>query len=810
MIRPDIIIRRFKRNIGMKMVSIFCLSIAFACLVLLIAYAKFELSYDKFHAKADRIFRLTLEPKTGLPDARVYGDWRSLSKVVSGIESITRIGSIRQATFSFDNKTFNLSKAYFVDSLFFQTFSYPIKVGDTMNPFPNQNSVVVTAGFANKFFGSEDIIGKPIKVSSREGDDEKVYTIAGIMNDFPSNSHFKADLLMPIPKGYNFFLYNYFLLQTPGDIKTLPDKIVASFKKSESDTTQYPAISLQPITDIHLHSNKAREMERNGSYQSLIVLISAVVLILIIALINLSNNSRVLFLKNRDYYVLKRTHGATIGILVLEEIVQSIIMSLSIILFGFWFVFYLIKLIGIDVYSILSISQLISISAMFIATLVLVMVLPIIRYFIKDFFNRSRNTENTYLSKSKSLAMRGFIIAQVTISIFVIIMTIGVSKQMDYVLNTQLGGKMDGIIVLPMQPRKVVMNFDRFKEELLRDPKIIAVTAAMEPPAGAILDKTLVDFEGEKHENPIDIFCVDGDFFSFFNLNVLAGTMLPRHPYSFEWEMKNINITLSAQQGVKPPSDFQPPAEYSDHFLINRSALAELEIKSPEDAIGKRIRLTSHPVLDIIPGGRIVGVVDNYKYTSMFEKERPLIILQRRLFTSNFLIRYDTAFTKEALASIREKWEAINPDYPLNYNPLPETYQDIYYNEFNSQRFLSYFSMLSLLISALGLAVMMSFFIQYRIKEVGIRKVNGANTLDILVLLNRSLIGWILSSFCIASPIAYYVMSKWLQNFAYQTPISWWVFIGAGIVALLVALLTVSWQSIKAARMNPVDAIRYE
>ena len=438
------------------------------------------------------------------------------------------------------------------------------------------------------------------------------------------------------------------------------------------------------------------------------------------------------------------------------------------------------------------------------------MVLPVVRYFIKDFFSRNRNIENTFMSKKKSLAMRGFVIAQVTISIFVIIMTIGVSKQMDYVLSTQLGGKMDGIIVLPNQPTKVVKNFDRLKEELLRNPKIIAVTAAMEPPAGAILDKTIIEYEGEKHENPVDLFCVDGDFFSFFNLNVLAGTMFPRYPYTFDWESKNINITMLARQGIKAPIDFQPPAEYSDCFLINESALAELGIKSPADAIGKRIKLTSHPVLNIIPGGRIVGVVDDYKYTSMFEKERPLLIIERRMFISNFLIRYDTAYTNEVLASIRENWFKINPDYPLNYEPLPETYRNIYFNEFNSKRFLSYFSMLSLLISALGLTVMMSFFIRSRVKEIGIRKVNGANTIDILIFLNKNLISWILISFCIASPFAYYVMNRWLQNFAYQTSVSWWVFVSAGIIALFVALVTVSYQSIKAARMNPVDAIRYE
>lgn len=790
--------------------SIACLSIAFACLILIVAYAKFELSYDTFHSKGNRIFRLTTERKEGLPDARVYGDWKNFAKEIAGIESVTRIGTIRQATFSFDNKIFSLNKAYYVDSLFFQTFSYPIKVGDSVNPFPNQNSVVVSEEFALKYFYTENIIGKTIKIASTDSDGEKDYTISGIMNDFPSNTHFNAELLMPIPKDFDAYLYTYFLLQTPDDAKVLPKRIIEAIVKSGGDSTQQPVYRLQSITDIHLHSNKAREMERNGSYQSLILLISAVALVLLIALINLSNNSRVLFLKNRDYYILKRTHGATIGVLFLEELVQSLIMSLFIVLLGFWASYHLNSLLEIKAFSILSVTQLILMTIAFIALLVLVMVIPIVRYFLKDFFSRNRNVENTFLSKSKSLAMRGFIIAQVTISVFVIIMTIGVSKQMEYVLRTQLGGKMDGVIVLPTQPNSVVKNFDKFKEELLRDPKILAITAAMEPPAGAIRDYAEISYEGTTQQNPFDILCIDGDFFSFFDLNVLAGTMLPRYAYTYEWEEKNINAAILAKYGVKPTEDIKVPAEYSDCFLINKSAMKQLGASEANEVIGKRIRIASNPNLDIIPGGRVVGVVDDFKYTSMFDNERPLIILQRRMFTSNFLIRYDTAFTKDVIASVKDKWSKINPDYPLNYEPLPETYKNIYYNEFNTKRFLNYFSMLSLLISALGLVVMMSFFIRYRLKEIGIRKVNGASTTDILFLLNKDLIIWVLVAFGIASPIAYFTMNKWLQNFAYQTSVTWWVFVGAGAIALLVALITVSWQSIKAARMNPVDAIRYE
>ncbi|MHC1705541.1 MAG: ABC transporter permease [Tenuifilaceae bacterium] len=807
MIRPDIIIRRFKRNIGLKAVNIFCLSIAFACLIMLIAYVTFEKSYDKFHPNANRIVRLTESPRQGLIDARIYTnpEFHNFLSGIPGIETVCRIATIKQAVITVSNKRFNLNRFYYVDSSFFKVFNYKIKTGDQLNPIPTNRSIIVSENFARKYFGTEDIIGKTIKIAFHQVKGENDFTVSGIMYNCPDNSHFKAEALIAMPKDFQHFAYTYLQLQSD-DKSIMTEKLTAIYNEAETDSSQTRKIELQPITEIHLHSNKARELERNGSYQSMILIISAVLLIVLIALINLSNNSRVLFLQNRDYYVLKRTHGASIGIVILEEVVQILILSASIILIGFWFVYYLNKLLGINSFSILSVTDLIFISVLFALVLLIVMIIPVLRYFVKDFFSWNRNIENTFLSKSKSLAMRGFIIAQVTISVFVIIMTMGISKQMNYVLETQLGGDMDSIIVLPNQPEQALRNFDQLKEELLSDPKILGFTAAMEPPADAIKDRANFTLEGKEQESAIDILCIDCDFFNFFGLKVIEGNMLPRYPYSYNWEMHNVEAAIGMLPGVKP----EKLDEFSDNFLINRKALTQLGFSTPEEAIGKRIRLTNHPILDMIPGGKIVGVVEDFKYTSMFEKERPMLIMQRRLFIANFLIRYDPNYAKEALSSIREKWQKINPDYPFNYETLPETYKNVYYNEFNTKRFLTYFSLLSLIISSLGLVVMMSFYIRYRLKEIGIRKVNGAKTADILILLNKDLVVWVIIAFCIATPLAFFALKKWLQGFAYQTSISWWVFVGAGILALIVALITVSWQSLKAARMNPVDAIRYE
>lgn len=780
-------------------------------MLLLLAHVKFEFSYDQFHTNARRIARLTLEPREGLADARLYGNsTRDLPKSIPEVEAVSLIAPIRQGIIRVNDKSYNLTKAYLVDSLFFRVFSCTIKEGNRDNPLPSPQSIIVSETFKTKYLGSEPAMGQILEVVSRDMPVEQTYIISGVFEDFPANSHFRADVLAHLPNNYEHFFYTYLLLKNPDAIITVPDKLVALYKSKANDTTNLPKYNLQPVTQIHLHSNKAREMERNGNYQALLILISAVVMVLIIALINLSNYSRVIFLLNIDYYTLKRTHGATIGILIMEELIHALITSTIIVIFGFWVHIYLGRLLNVDSVGILSNAEIAFVCLAFISLLMLVMAIPVGIYFVRNMFTSITNLRQMQMRRTRITTMKGYIIVQVAISIFVIVLSLGISRQMDFVMDSQPGGRIEGIILLPDQPQKAIRNFDLLKTELLQNPKILGVTAAMEPPAGAIRDRSMIEFEGELQENPTDILCVDNDFFNVFDLRLKAGTMMPRYPYSFDWESKAINATFLAMGGYKPTVEFDFPNDFSDNYLINESALTQLGIKSPEEAIGKRVKLKDHPVLNIIPGGRVVGVVSDLMYTSFYEKERPLLILQRRMFADDLFIRYEAKSEAEAIKAIMEAWDKINPLVPLTYKPLHEAYREVYSNEYNSQRILAYFSLLCLLIASLGLAVMISYFIKYRIKEIGIRKVNGATSYNILKMLNTSIIRWVIAGLAIATPLAYITLKHWLKDFAYQVPLGWWIFVLAGAIALLVALLTVSWQTWRAARMNPVEAIRYE
>ena len=248
---------------------------------------------------------------------------------------------------------------------------------------------------------------------------------------------------------------------------------------------------------------------------------------------------------------------------------------------------------------------------------------------------------------------------------------------------------------------------------------------------------------------------------------------------------------------------------YREKYILNQSALNLLGIVNPKDAVGKRFRLNFF-LPDLFPEGEIVGVVPDFHYTNLHNAEKPLAITPRKMFNYCFMIGIDPAQRKKAVATVASAWQKINPEFPFQYEYMNDAYEKVYAGEYAQSRVLSLFAIISVLLSSLGVFALASFKIQRQEKEIGIRKVNGARNAEILLMLNRDFVKWVFIGFVIATPIAFYAMHRWLENFAYKTTLSWWIFALAGMMALGIALLTVSWQSCKAATRNPVEALRYE
>ena len=807
MIRPDILFRRFRRFPVLKAVSIACLSVSLACMLLVAAFAKHEISYDTFNPNPDRLYRLTVSHGEDLPDARCWGSWMGeLPPYVPEIERVTCVGRAREMSVVINNVVWPLRQAFFVDSTFFTTFRYKLISGDSAKALASPRNVIVSESFAKKHFGKVDVLNKPLLISEYLAENAVSYTIAGVMKDFPENSHITAEMLIGMPKGFTDMAYTYVVLK-PNASPKHAEQVIDSVINPKGQQNDLRHTSLQLVTDIHLKSNKAREMSRNGSMPQLLILISAVLLLVIISLINLSNNSRVIFLLNQEYYLMKRVNGAGIAIMIFEEFLLALMSSVVVVALGVWIVLYAGPMLGIDVFQRLSVANLVLLLGGFLLAMVAVMVFPITKEFLGGYFVKSRSLYAAIPVRGKLFRLKVLVIVQLCISAFVLVVTFGISRQMDYVLSQQLGGKEDGVLVIGQQDMNVINRLDELKNELAKVPQVTDVCGVMEVPGDAIKDGSFYTLEGKKMDNSLNVFCVSSEFFSFFNMKPLAGSFLPKCRHTLGDEQRLLNEKVYK---IESPAKINiDTTAYCDHFVINRSALKDMGFKTAEEAIGKRI-LLDHQYISIIPGGTIVGVVDDFKYTSLFEKEVPMIMFERKLFQNTILIRYEAKSEAEAVKAVEKAWQAAIPNVPLNYQTLPQVYDNRYYNEMRTRKLLGYFSFITLLVSALGLALIMSFMVKYRLKEIGIRKVNGATSADIFVLLTRGVVLWVLLGCVVAFPLAWYVMRIWLQNFAMQTTIGWWIYALGALGVLAVAFATAFWQSWTAARMNPVEAIRYE
>jgi putative ABC transport system permease protein len=334
----------------------------------------------------------------------------------------------------------------------------------------------------------------------------------------------------------------------------------------------------------------------------------------------------------------------------------------------------------------------------------------------------------------------------------------------------------------------IQQKFDLFKSELLKYQTVESVSAMLEPPGGEANDMFPFELEGYQQEESsrerLGVFPCDYSFASLFKLNFLSGN--------------NFSEKYEDNEG-------------SGEYIINEAALFQLNYSNPDSIVGKQFQLIS-PVQGIeIPKGKIIGVVKDFHLSSMKKKVRPLVLFKRKnLWMINFVISYKDGKRQEAMDDIRTVWNEIFPAYPFSYEYVSTMYRQVYKTEILQARLLSVFTLLSVFICSMGLLGLSLLISQQRTKEIGIRKVNGARVSEILAMLNRDFVKWVAIAFVIATPIAYFAMNKWLENFAYKTSLSWWIFALAGLLALGIALLTVSFQSYKAATKNPIESLRYE
>lgn len=803
----NIILRRIKRNQKWFGLNVLGLSIAFVCLLMVYSFVANELSYDRFHTKADSIYRLTLNSNTGkssMVDARISNGFAPyLKQVFPQINDYTRLSSFRNAIVTIDENSFFSKKIFSVDSSFCNMFDYELLIGNKETLFKRPKHVVVTQSVAEKYFGTISVINKRIEILHQKSDIPEEFTIEGVIKDFPKNSHFKADFLCSFDDGRDSWAYTYLLLSPNVEYKQLQDSIQAKWNEIYAENDYSPIANLQPLTQIHLHSHKSRELERNGNVISLYLLVSGVLVILIIVLVNFANLNYVQYLSERKNFMVKMVNGATPFLLAKEFLKEILVLISFVIALGFIIVNYLSNILNFKVFFLTPKYEIFTITLLFLLTVGVFAVLP--------FLYRKSELIQTISKIQKQSTYKVFVVLQMTLSIFAITSTLFLQKQINYINFLHPDAKNADLIVMPKNPKHVVKNYELLKEKLLKHPEFFEISSVMEEPAGIVTDNFPYKLEGDNSDErkTINILSIDTNFFSFFGIKPIAGTINMGKTTTLEWEQKAVKLWQLERSGQQIPVGLKEEITSIDgKYIINKMALSHLGIESPEKAIGKKFQLDF--MGEMFPEGEIIGVVDDFHYTNMYVKEKPLVMVARKMFCHCFLFRINPNEKSKAVSVLKSEWEQINPNVPFKYEFVTDSYQKVYQKEYNLMRVLLIFAFISILLSAIGLYTMVSFTLKLMVKEIGVRRVNGAKVNEIVQMLNKDYMKWVLYAFILAFPVSYFSVSNWLESFAYKTAISWWVFALSGIIVLVIAMLTVSFLTFKSARKNPVESLRYE
>jgi len=804
--------RKIKHDWKWFAINAIGLSTAVACILIISLYGQQELSFDSFHSKADQIYRVTSNSNNGatsMHPARVAGEWpEKLMKDYPSIENMVRLVPFRKAIIKIGNQNFYSKNAYSTDSSFFKIFDFKVLSGDAEKAFAQPGRAFICRSLAVKYFGSIDVVGKEISVLHQQVSEPNVYVIDGVMEDFPINSHFHAELLTSFTtqEDKTTWAYTYFLLKKGTDAKKLQHTIQQEWEKENKSGNPTSILNLQKLANIHLYSHKTREMEKNGDIRSIILLFSGAFIILFVALINFLNLSRVQFIAGIKSVKVKLINGASKQIIAREIVLESLFLSVFSVLIGLLIAIKLSEPLKIYIFQTEQIFEVLFISLTFIVAIALLATFPLFTSKIESDMKMSRSQGNLYTFP---------LVVQFTLAVIAIAGTLVLNRQMNFLTNEHPASQNANMVVIADNPWESIQRYDRLKNELLKSTAITSISAAMEEPGGDILDNVTFEMEGFNNTNQqsINIFTSDSNFFDLLGIQPLAGTTKLGFTPSQQWEADAVELSQLRQNKDADRDKIalleQKIGSYREKYILNESALKLLGISKPEDAIGKRFRLNFF-LPDLFPEGEIVAVVPDFHYTNLHSEEKPLAIAPRKMFNYCFLINIDPNQREKAIATIAATWQKINPEFPLEYEYITNSYQKVYAGEYAQSRVLSLFALISIILSSLGIFAMAAFSMQRKVKEIGIRKVNGAKISEVLIMLNRDFVKWVAIAFVVATPIAYYAMHKWLETFAYKTELSWWIFALAGLIVLAISLLTVSWQSWRAAIRNPVEALRYE
>jgi putative ABC transport system permease protein len=778
-------------------INVIGLTVGFTCVLIISLWIKNEISYDRQHGKAERIYRLTVEVNN--PDgyhahfARSWQEWiTQMPGQFSSIETMARFSPLGRTAININEEKFNTERVFRGNQEVLKVFDFSFIEGKPEEALKSPKQVILSESLAEQYFGNDDVSGKTLDMSGIWDTVFVSYLVTGVFKDFPAASHFHPEILVSMdnPDTFTGWAYTYFMLhkgQGPGMI--LDNFRKFSEKFLPEDQREISTIHLQKLTDIHLNSHKDREIEVNGNSRTVLVFTVTGIIIFLISLVNFINISLALVMRRRKGILVHKIFGAKHGFIFSELFAEAVILSFVSSLVSLVLVLFAARHIP-EFFDPGYVAR--NLPFLFVCTAILMTICAlIVSSFRFMFVNVSladsglRDINSGLPFKLKNQGIRAMLVVfQFTASLILIVSSIYFNRQKNYMFDNRLGSRSDPIVVLDNLNWIVKGKYFEFRNKLLPGPAIRDVTGIMEEPSGQTMDAMPFLMSGitaEKKDLVLYVCPADANFLSFFDLELAGGNNFA--PYD--------------------------PESGKEEYIINETAMKFLGYKTPDDVIGREFKPVFY-MEGIFKGGTIVGVVRDFHFSTLKEKIKPLVFFPKPIWYGTFMVKVDSARISDGIRHIKSVWEEVYPEHAFDYFFVDQLYKKAYSPEILQARLSNFFMVLAMVLACLGLFGIASISIEQRNREIGIRKTVGASAGDIIFMLNREFLFLILISIAIALPLSWYLMKSWSGNYAYKAELSWWIFVLAAGSCIMIPLITISYMVIKASLKNPVEILRCE
>ncbi|SEL54653.1 ABC transporter permease [Parapedobacter koreensis] len=775
--------RTLVKNRSYSAINIIGLAVSLTASVLLMLWVWDELSYDRMHDKADRIYvgaaaigksKDQIWPVTNAPLA-IFG-----KAEIPAIEDACRLSSFGGNTlFEYGDKKFNELSIY-VDSTFFRIFDFQLLEGNPGNPFPDNRSIVLSEETAKKYFGDEPAMGKVLRV--KNGDN---FTVTGVMEDSPKNSTWGFPLLMPfgflsenrqnnpLDADWGNLNYQTFFLLKPDANAAVVGKQLADIHRKNQPADFWKDLNylMQPLTKYHLYSPDGDEQ---GMKQVKIFAMVAMV-ILLIACINYVNLVTARSTRRSKEVSVRKVVGANKAHLFGQFIAESFVVFLVSLLIAIGLLFALMPL-----YNSLSGKEMVfslldgKVWAIFGVSLLLVLALAgVYPALMLSSFNPALALKGIIPGLGKNSGFRkALVVVQFTCSVVLIVATLIISRQLEYIRQLDLGYSKENVFTF--ESHNFRKNYESIRDQLEQQSGVLGVTASTQCVLNVQSSTGDLEWEGKP-----------ANMASFMISQLSVDRTFP----------KVMDMELVAGQG------FTGTAADSNHYLLNETAI---KVMGLEDPIGKPVTFHGTP-------GIIAGVVKDFHFKDMKTTIEPCILFMDPDWGWNTMyVKTTGADAAKVLAAVEGLWKTHNADYEFNYTFMDQSFDELYKSDIRSGKLFNVFAGVAILLSCLGLFGLVTYTAETKVKEIGIRKTLGASVSNIILLISKDFLKLVGISFLVAFPLGWWMMNRWLDNYVYRTSMEWWVFVVAGLTAFAIAAITVCGKSLRAARENPIKAIRTE